>query len=107
MEQRNHVSSRIFFVLLLFAVFTALTITRPAFAQPATHDQSEEHARKTQPDRQHREPALLAHRGLVRHCPENTLPSYEAADELGLSNELDDYQTSHKKLDVNVSLMLI
>ena len=97
MEQRNHVSSRIFFVLLLLAVPTSLTITRPATAQPATHAQSQEHAQKTQPDRQ---PALLAHRGLVRHCPENTLPAFAAAVELGLSIELDVYQTSDKQLVV-------
>ena len=100
MEQSNHVSSRIFYVLLLLAVPTSLTITRPAIAQPATHDPAEEHARKTQPDRQHREPALLAHRGLVRHCPENTLPAFAAAVELGLSIELDVYQTRAKQLVV-------
>ena len=97
MEQRNHVSSRIFFVLLLLGVFTALTSTRPAIAQPATHDPSEEHAQKTQPERH---PAMLAHRGLVRHCPENTLPAFAAAVELGLSIELDVYQTSDKQLVV-------
>ncbi|MBP90462.1 MAG: hypothetical protein CMJ64_27775 [Planctomycetaceae bacterium] len=90
-------------------------ITRPAITQTATHDLSEEQAQKTQPaaarpvgegrpkrqpDRQQREPALLAHRGLVRHAPENTLPAFAAAVELGLSIELDVYQTSDKQLVV-------
>ena len=40
-----------------------------------------------------REPILLAHRGLVRHAPENTLPAFAAAVELGISIEVDVYQT--------------
>ena len=62
MTQVNH---------LLFAVIASLAITQTAIA---------------------REPALLAHRGLVRHAPENTLPAFAAAVELGLSIELDVYQ---------------
>ncbi|MEO1996770.1 MAG: glycerophosphodiester phosphodiesterase family protein [Planctomycetaceae bacterium] len=46
-----------------------------------------------QRDSAEREPRLLAHRGLVRHAPENTLPAFAAAVELGLSIELDVYQT--------------
>ncbi|MDE0013634.1 MAG: glycerophosphodiester phosphodiesterase family protein, partial [Candidatus Poribacteria bacterium] len=45
-------------------------------------------------------PILLAHRGLVRHAPENTLPGFATAIELGLSLELDVYQTSDKHLVV-------
>ena len=40
-----------------------------------------------------KDPILLAHRGLVQHAPENTLPSFAAAIALGLSIELDVYQT--------------
>jgi len=64
---------------LLFAVITSVTITQTAIAG---------------------EPALLAHRGLVRHAPENTLPAFAAAVELGLSIELDVYQTSDGQLVV-------
>ena len=46
------------------------------------------------------DPILLAHRGLVRHAPENTLPGFGAAVELGLSIELDVYQTRDKHLVV-------
>jgi len=51
-------------------------------------------------DPEKRDPILLAHRGLVRHAPENTLPGFAAAVELGLSIELDVYQTSDKQLVV-------
>lgn len=44
------------------------------------------------------DPILLAHRGLVRHAPENTLPGFAAAIELGLSIELDVYQTRDEHL---------
>ena len=46
------------------------------------------------------DPILLAHRGLVRHAPENTLPGFAAAIELGLSLELDVYQTRDEHLVV-------
>ena len=46
------------------------------------------------------DPILLAHRGLVQHAPENTLPSFAAAIELGLSIELDVYQTRDEHLVV-------
>ena len=46
------------------------------------------------------DPILLAHRGLVRHAPENTLPGFAAAIALGLSIELDVYQTRDKHLVV-------
>ncbi len=48
----------------------------------------------------HQRPVLLAHRGLVRHAPENTLPAFAAAIELGLAIELDVYQTSDGHLVV-------
>ena len=44
------------------------------------------------------DPILLAHRGVVRYAPENTLPSFAAAIELGLSIELDVYQTGDEHL---------
>ena len=46
------------------------------------------------------DPILLAHRGLVQHAPENTLPSFAAAIALGLSIELDVYQTHDEHLVV-------
>ena len=46
------------------------------------------------------DPILLAHRGLVQHAPENTLPAFAAAIELGLSIELDIYQTCDEHLVV-------
>ena len=46
------------------------------------------------------DPILLAHRGLVQHAPENTMPAFAAAIELGLSIELDVYQTRDEHLVV-------
>ena len=46
------------------------------------------------------DPILLAHRGLVQHAPENTIPAFAAAIELGLSIELDVYQTHDEHLVV-------
>ena len=46
------------------------------------------------------EPIVLAHRGLRRWAPENTLPAFAAAIEVGLSLELDVIQTSDGKLVV-------
>ena len=46
------------------------------------------------------EPVVLAHRGLRRWAPENTLPAFAAAIEVGLSFELDVYQTSDQGLAV-------
>ena len=46
------------------------------------------------------EPIVLAHRGLRRWAPENTLPAFAAAIEVGLSFELDVYQTSDEGLVV-------
>ena len=45
-------------------------------------------------------PIMLAHRGLARHAPENTLRNFGAAIELGLSIELDAYQTRDNELVV-------
>jgi len=39
------------------------------------------------------DPHPLAHRGLCQHAPENTLPAYAAAIDLGLDLEIDVYQT--------------
>ena len=47
-----------------------------------------------------RDPVLLAHRGVVRHAPENTLPAFAVAIELGVSIELDVYQTRDGQLAV-------
>jgi glycerophosphoryl diester phosphodiesterase len=46
-------------------------------------------------------PELLAHRGLSKHAPENTLPAFAAAVALGMSIELDVYQTKDNQL-VNI-----
>ena len=46
------------------------------------------------------EPVVFAHRGLRRWAPENTLPAFAAAIEVGLSLELDVYQTSDEGLVV-------
>ena len=54
----------------------------------------------TQGNTRQRDPILLSHRGLVRHAPENTLPAFAAAIELGLSIELDVYQTRDGQLVV-------
>ena len=45
-------------------------------------------------------PTVLAHRGLRQYAPENTLPAFAAAIEVGLSLELDVYQTSDEGLVV-------
>ncbi|RKU23124.1 hypothetical protein C6500_02445 [Candidatus Poribacteria bacterium] len=51
-------------------------------------------------DKSNMDPILLAHRGLVRHAPENTLSGFAATLELGLSLELDVYQTRDEHLVV-------
>jgi len=51
-------------------------------------------------DMEDRDPILLAHRGVVRHAPENTLPAFETAVALGVSIELDVYQTRDGQLVV-------
>jgi len=45
-------------------------------------------------------PHLLAHRGLSQHAPENTLPAFAAAVDLGLDIEVDVFQTADKQLVV-------
>ena len=47
-----------------------------------------------------KDPIIIAHRGLRQYAPENTLPAFAAAVELGLSFELDIYQTSDEGLIV-------
>ena len=39
--------------------------------------------------RDRNKPILIAHRGLLRHAPENTLPAFAACLELGIGFELD------------------
>ena len=73
------------FIPGLFIAVAVTAVTGPALAQH---------------DIENRDPILLAHRGLVRHAPENTLPAFAAAVELGLSIELDVYQTRDKHLVV-------
>ena len=46
------------------------------------------------------QPLLLAHRGLVQHAPENTLPAFEAAIALETAIELDVHQTRDGQLVV-------
>jgi len=40
-------------------------------------------------DREPRDPILVAHRGLLRHAPENTLPAFSTCLEMGIGFELD------------------
>ena len=61
-------------VLLVAAVSATMLDARAG--QDGSHERVE-----------NREPILLSHRGLVRHAPENTLPAFTAAVELGLSIE--------------------
>ena len=70
---------------LTAAVISILNVAVPGRAQDAAAS---------------RDPVMLAHRGLVRHAPENTLPAFAAAVELGLSIELDVYQTRDDQLVV-------
>lgn len=46
------------------------------------------------------EPMLVAHRGLMRHAPENTLPAFAACVELGIGFELDVYSSRDDQLVV-------
>jgi glycerophosphoryl diester phosphodiesterase len=46
------------------------------------------------------EPMLIAHRGLARHAPENTLPAFAACVELGIGFELDLYSSRDDQLVV-------
>lgn len=46
------------------------------------------------------EPMLVAHRGLLRHAPENTLPAFAACVELGIGFELDLYSSRDDQLVV-------
>ena len=79
-----------FTAVILVAVSTAIVTELAARADlPAKQNHLER-----------REPILLAHRGLVRHAPENTLRAFAAAAELGLSIELDVYQTRDGQLVV-------
>jgi len=73
------------FLMLLFSVVMSAVIAERGDGQD---------------DLDKREPILLSHRGLVRHAPENTLPAFASAIELGLSIELDVYQTRDEQLVV-------
>ncbi|MDC0291663.1 glycerophosphodiester phosphodiesterase family protein [Verrucomicrobiales bacterium] len=46
------------------------------------------------------DPILIAHRGLIRHAPENTLPAFASCLELGMGFELDIRTTKDGKLVV-------
>ena len=46
------------------------------------------------------DPILIAHRGLLRHAPENTLPAFASCLELGMGFELDIRTTKDGKLVV-------
>ena len=46
------------------------------------------------------EPMLIAHRGLLRHAPENTMPAFAACVELSLGFELDIYSSRDDQLVV-------
>lgn len=46
------------------------------------------------------DPILIAHRGLLRHAPENTLPAFAACLELGIGFELDIRTTKDGRLVV-------
>lgn len=46
------------------------------------------------------DPVLIAHRGLLRHAPENTLPAFATCLELGIGFELDIRTTKDGKLVV-------
>lgn len=46
------------------------------------------------------DPTLIAHRGLLRHAPENTLPAFASCLELGMGFELDIRTTNDGKLVV-------
>ena len=46
------------------------------------------------------DPILIAHRGLLRHAPENTLPAFSSCLELGMGFELDIRTTKDGKLVV-------
>ena len=82
---KHHGAARCRFIPPVFVAVMAAAVTGQAIAQ---HDLEK------------REPILLAHRGLVRHAPENTLPTFAAAIELGLAIEFDVYQTCDGQLVV-------
>jgi len=81
-----------FMRVILVAVSMEIVAERAAGQDPT--------ANQNRKDLEKRDPILLSHRGLVRHAPENTLPAFAAAVELGLSIELDVYQTGDKQLVV-------
>jgi len=81
-----------FMTVILVAVSMEIVAERAAGQDPTVN--------QNRKDLEKRDPILLAHRGLVRHAPENTLPAFAAAVELGLSIELDVYQTGDGQLVV-------
>ena len=48
----------------------------------------------------HADPILIAHRGLLQHAPENTIPAFASCLELGMGFELDIRTTKDGKLVV-------
>tara|TARA_B100001123_G_scaffold429506_1_gene548103 strand:- start:324 stop:1187 length:864 start_codon:yes stop_codon:yes gene_type:complete len=71
-----------FFLTFLFCFCVSLTA---ADKKPLTREKAGEKA-DTQ---KKKNPILIAHRGLLRHAPENTLPAFAACLELGIGFELD------------------
>jgi len=47
------------------------------------------HSQLRAEDRPVHDPILVAHRGLLRHAPENTLPAFSTCQEMGIGFELD------------------
>jgi glycerophosphoryl diester phosphodiesterase len=87
-------------VTLLLAVkmtATGLAFDRPAAAVPRLEAKlsAEKENTAAPPD-----PILVAHRGLLRHAPENTLPAFVTCLELGIGLELDIRTTKDNKLVV-------
>ena len=80
LRTHDHCASHLFLSVAIFSVTASLSMA--------------------QPDLGSIEPILLAHRGLVRHAPENTLPAFEAAVALDAAIELDVYQTRDGQLVV-------
>ena len=79
----------------LFALAIALMVVTASCSQSMAQQASE-----TRKPTDRSDPIMLSHRGLVRHAPENTIPAFEAAVALGLSIELDVYQTRDGELVV-------
>ena len=93
MRRTLHISCRRTFALVILAIGLGVTTDR----QSAIGQTS---SATTPAARAPSDPVLLAHRGLARHAPENTLPAFVAAIALELAIELDVYQTRDGNLVV-------